>query len=80
MLRRMPADATPDTVFDPALEMPSLGPEWDEALRMGVDTAMLLENAQKTPAERIQSLVAHNRFVWRVHQQTQPPELPADGK
>lgn len=59
--------------------MPSLGPEWEEARRMGVDTAMLLENSLKTPAERIESLVAHNHFVWRIHQQTQPPELPAAG-
>jgi len=68
-----------DEVFDPSKEMPSFGPEWDHALRMGIDTAMLLENARRTPAERIQSLVAHNRFVWRVHQQTHAAELAGIG-
>ena len=34
-------------------QWPSYGPEWDAAIEFGVDVALLLENLDLTPTERL---------------------------
>lgn len=38
------------------IAFPSWGPDWDKAVEQGVDVALLLENLELTPTERLQQL------------------------
>lgn len=39
-----------------ATEFPSYGEAWDRAIAFGVDVSLLLENLERTPAERLENL------------------------
>jgi hypothetical protein len=41
-------------------QWPSYGPEWDAAIEFGIDVALLLENLELTPTER---LLRHQRSL-----------------
>ncbi len=49
--------------------------EWQAAIDFGIDVTLLEESLRRTPAERIQQLVAMNRFQHGVQMRTVPEKL-----
>lgn len=52
----MPASPLEDPGFPSdwnRTHLPSYGPDWDEAIRYGIDVSLLLESLALTPAERL---------------------------
>jgi hypothetical protein len=64
-----------DTPTDAARSLPSYGPEWDAAIELGVDVAMILHNLELSPEQRLEQAARHQRFIDDVQQRTVPPEL-----
>ncbi len=52
----------------------SYGPEWDAAVEFGIDVSLIESNAELTPAERIQELVAMNRLHEEIQARTLSPD------
>lgn len=50
-----PTPDAPDRAWAPA-DLPSYGPDWDRAIAFGIDVTLLLENLERTPAERLARL------------------------
>lgn len=46
------------------------GLEWDAAVEFGIDVSLIESNAELTPAERIQDLVAMNRLHEEIQART----------
>lgn len=49
--------------------LPSFGPDWDAAIDFGIDVSLLLENLERTPAqrlERLQKLVEFHEILRRA--------------
>ncbi len=36
--------------------LPSFGPDWEAAIDFGIDVSLLLENLERTPAQRLERL------------------------
>jgi hypothetical protein len=64
-----------DTPIDAARSMTSYGPEWDAAIELGVDVAMILHTLGLSPQQRLEQAARHQRFIDEVQQRTVPPEL-----
>lgn len=64
-----------DTPTAAARSFPSHGPEWDAAIELGVDVAMILHNLELSPHQRLEQAARHQRFIHDVQQRTVPPEL-----
>ncbi len=50
---------------------------WQEAIDFGIDVTLLAANLQRTPAERLQELVAMNQFQATLQARTLPEPLRA---
>lgn len=61
-----------ETTEDAGRALPSYGPEWDAAIKAGVDVTMIERNLQLSPAERLTQMEAANHFVAEVQLRTVP--------
>lgn len=52
------------------IAFPSWGPDWDKAVEQGVDVALLLENLELTPTERLQQLESLHEQMLLLRQAT----------
>jgi hypothetical protein len=50
----------------------SCGPDWDAAVSLGVDVALLLENVASPPWRRLQRLDEMNRLIADIQARTVP--------
>ncbi|TNF23591.1 MAG: hypothetical protein EP329_27095 [Deltaproteobacteria bacterium] len=58
----------------------SYGPDWDAAVRAGIDVALIEENLLLTPAERIEQLDRMTRLIASLRPfDTQEESLAAPG-
>ncbi|MEX1368255.1 MAG: hypothetical protein AB1Z98_34310 [Nannocystaceae bacterium] len=79
-LQRGPSASDLAALHDPidaARSLPSLGPEWDAAVDMGIDVMMILRNRELPPYERFCQALEHQRFIDAVQRRTVPAELRA---
>jgi hypothetical protein len=53
-----PDEPTPDASTGgwARADLPSYGPDWDRAIEFGIDVTLLLENLERSPAERLARL------------------------